>query len=95
MSPLIVLLAASALEGGMWFSQDGTVQVQFDGMNFHQYIAETDTFVSCETVWPISDPQATATCDNGKVHKLYFDMQRGVVIFDDTALIKSEGEALD
>jgi hypothetical protein len=95
MGALLVLFAASVLEGGVWLSQDGSVQIQFTGLDFHMYVASEDRFVSCDTVWPVSDPQMTATCENGAKHRIYYDKDQNIIIFDDKALIKSEGEGLD
>ena len=95
---LLIVDAASSptkLEGGVWLSDDRSIQIQFHGMDFVRYDLALDQAIQCQTVWPIREPQATASCEDGSRHKLYFDMKSGVIIFDDISLRQLEGEALD
>lgn len=95
-----VLLGASSfqpatLDGGLWHSSDGKIQIQFHQLDFVKLNPRTGKPIECVTTWPIREPQASAHCQDGKRHKLYFDMRNRVIIFDGVSLQQSEGEALD
>jgi len=85
-----LLIGASALSGGIWSPPGGSdFELRFtEGMNF-EMVVEEEGRVRCKTTWPIKSPQATAKCENGSEHRLYFDMKQGVIIFDSIALTKT------
>lgn len=85
-----LVIGASALAGGVWEPVgEGEIAIRFTkGMDFEKFAEEVGGPIKCTTVWPIKSPQAFAKCEDGESHRLYFDMNQGVIIFDLLALTK-------